>query len=173
MRNTVFGLAMCVWGCGTTGDRSAGGRGVVEAEAPAAETVPGPEPTDRAPPPLPASPEVPAPPDERPAVSAVIGLDLRALPTNAGPQGADMFVLGQGSQVRRLTPAGVDVEIRHVPGTGVLIPVFRAATADEAAATCAAVIDEYLEHAPRLPVIMQSAAILVEPCHTWEPPALP
>lgn len=160
----VFGL-VCVSGCGSASGPTHDGPGPAEVgERAGGAPVVAPS--------SPAVPEAPAAPAEAAlpgggeyAAAATIGLDLRALPTNAGAQGADMFVLGQGERIRQLAPAGVEVEIRHVPGSGVLIPVFRAATAEEAEATCAQVVAAYLEHAPRLPVIMESAATLVEECH--------
>jgi hypothetical protein len=109
-----------------------------------------------------------APPPSKPppvtattAVEAEIGLDLRALPTGTSP---DQFVLGQGQDIRDLAPSGVDIEIRHVPGAGVLYAVFRS-PANDARAACAQVIGAYLAHAPKLPVVMTSAAQLVTPCH--------
>jgi hypothetical protein len=168
MGNRVFCVLVCVQvcasGCGSASGPTSDGPGPAEVGervggapvvAPSSPAVPEP----------PAAPAEAALPGGGGAAAATIGLDLRALPTNAGAQGTDMFVLGQGDRIRRLAPAGVEVEIRHVPGSGVLIPVFRAATAAEAEAVCAQVVAAYLEHAPRLPVIMEPAAQLVEACH--------
>ena len=121
-----------------------------------------PAPSPRAPP-RPAPPAAPAP--TRPFVEAELGLDLRALPTHATPDAIDAYVLGQGDDVRALAPAGVEIEIRHVPGWGVLVARFRAPELGAARAGCEQTVAAYLAHAPRLPVIHAPGAQLTAPCH--------
>lgn len=174
MRNLGFGLVVSALGCGTASAPPSEAPATAQADRPFVDAAPLALPDDAreeaAGPEPPGEPAEPPPAAAAPACSATIGLDVRALPTNAGPQGINMFVLAQGDRIRRLAPPGVEVEIRHIPGMGCLIPVFRAATADEAEAVCRAVIAEYLEHAPRVPVIMQSAASLASPCGPWSAP---
>jgi mono/diheme cytochrome c family protein len=110
-----------------------------------------------------------------PAVSVELGLDLRALPTHSSPEHVDMYVLSQGDRLRDAAPAGVDIEIRHVPGWGVLYAVFRAATLSDARAACKRVITAYMADPPRLPLLpshgkAQSAVSITTPCHDGSPP---
>jgi hypothetical protein len=186
MRDVAIASLVLALGCGPSAVRSAadtggsdgGGGGAARATGVAPTPLPsdGPDASAAAP----SGPEPSVEPPVGPGAStaaaahgtaaATIGLDLRALPTSATSSGIDMFVLGQGDRLRALAPPGAEVEIRHVPGTGGLIPVFRAPTEAEAEALCVRVVAEYLEHAPRLPVIMQPAAHLVEPCRVVEDP---
>lgn len=111
-----------------------------------------------------------APPAARPAsphplVEAELGLDLRALPTGSTPDEIDMYVLGQGDDLRGMAPAGVDVEIRHMPGAGVLFARFRAPDLATARAACEHTLEAYLAQAPRLPVIHEPGVQLTTPCH--------
>jgi hypothetical protein len=93
---------------------------------------------------------------------AKIGLDLRALPVGTPASGIDIFVLAQADRMRELAPPGTDLEFRRVVGTGVLDVIVRAD--GEAEVICSKIVSEYLEHAPRLPVIRTPAAQLVVPC---------
>lgn len=127
-------------------------------------------PAPRAPAP-PARPVAPRPaPDAPPPsphrfVEAELGLDLRALPTGSTPDMIDTYVLAQGDDLRALAPAGVDVEIRHVPGWGVLVTRFRAPELAAAHTACERTVAAYLAHAPQLPVIHAPGAQLTTPCH--------
>jgi hypothetical protein len=109
--------------------------------------------------------------DRRPAYAADIGLDLRALPhLDGNPPSAghiDLYVLGQGDDVSALAPGGVDVEVRHVPGTGHLIVVFRARTAKRALRACRSTVKKYLARAPTLPLTEESGASLIRRCRRW------
>ena len=105
-----------------------------------------------------------------PAVTVELGLDLRALPTHTSPEHIDMFVLAQGDRMRELTPAGVDLEIRHVPGWGVLYAVFRAPSLAGARAACNQVVKAFMADPPHLPILpprgkAPSAASITTPCH--------
>ena len=93
---------------------------------------------------------------------AELGLDLRALPTGASAPMIDSYVLAQGDDIRARTPAGVTVEIRHVPGWGVLYARFRSR---DALARCRDVIARYMAHAPTLPVTRDPAARITTACH--------
>ena len=110
-----------------------------------------------------APPPRPAPPHR--LVEAALGLDLRALPTGSTPDEIDMYVLGQGDDLRRMAPAGVAVEIRHMPGAGVLDARFRAPDLATARTACEHTIEAYLAQAPRLPVIHEPGVQLTTPCH--------
>lgn len=103
-------------------------------------------------------PSASAPPVAR-AAEVEIGLDVRALPAPPSPDGVDFFVLAQGDAIRRLAPPGEVVEIRHVPGWGVLYARFRSR------AVCESVTAKYVAAAPRLPVTGDAAAQVDEPCH--------
>ncbi len=100
------------------------------------------------------------------AVTVRIGLDLRQLPTNTRPETIDVFVVGEGDDLRHHAPPNSDVEIRHVPGAGILIGVFRGAGAR---AACEHAVAAYMEHAPRLPITHQLAASVDEPCQDGAP----
>lgn len=139
--------------------------------APAHDTPPpaAPPPAPAAPAPHAAPPDA-APPADAPALSrsfveVELGLDLRALPTHSTPGMIDMYVLGQGDDLRNLAPAGVAVEIRHVPGWGVLYARFRAPDPAVARDACAKTVAAYLAHAPDLPVIHTPGAQVTTPCH--------
>jgi hypothetical protein len=110
-----------------------------------------------------------------PAVWVDIGLDLRALPANSSADHVDLFVLGEGDRLRNMAPPGVDVEIRHMPGAGVLYVVFRAATVSTARAACDRTVAVYFADPPRLPILTSHgkplpAAHITEPCHDGVPP---
>jgi hypothetical protein len=101
-------------------------------------------------------------PTEPVVVEVELGLDLRALPQPASAEMIDTFVLGQGDKLRERAQAGVGVEIRHLPGAGVLYARFRG---PDASRVCAEVIAGYLAGAPRLPVIDEPAVHVTTPCH--------
>ena len=115
-------------------------------------------------PPRPAPP-APAPAPSHTFVEVELGLDLRALPTHSRPDMIDMYVLGQGDDLRKLAPAGVDVEIRHVPGAGVLYARFRAPDPAVTRAACTRTVTAYLAQAPDLPVIHTPGVQMTTPCH--------
>jgi hypothetical protein len=95
-------------------------------------------------------------------VEVELGLDLRALPVSPSEDMIDRYVLGQGDRLRERAPAGVDVEIRHIPGAGVLYARFRGSDPRSA---CALTIADYLADAPRLPIIDEPAVHVTTPCH--------
>lgn len=133
-----------------------------------AEPTPVPEPT---PTPQPTPTLEPAPPPDpsasRECVEVHLGLDLRALPTNTSPSGVDMFVLHQADELRRATP-GVPPRIGHVPGTGVLYAFFDGGRGPAEVARCERALAAYLPAAPRLPVHMEPAVSVTEPCRPCE-----
>jgi hypothetical protein len=85
------------------------------------------------------------------AAETELGFDLRALPTGSSSAQIDLYVVGQGSDIAGRAPRGVTVEVRHVPGTGILYLSFRSNDGGAALAACRDVIAWYMPHAPTLP----------------------
>lgn len=150
---------------------------------PESETAPEAEPTPEPTPPTPDShaalrpestptgtPE-PAPPADpsasRECVVVHLGFDLRALPTNTSPSGVDMFVLHQADELRRATP-GAPPRFGHFPGTGVLYAFFDGGRGPAEVARCERALAAYLPTAPRLPIQMEPAVQVTEPCRPCE-----
>lgn len=79
-----------------------------------------------------------------------------------------MFVLGEGDDVVSHATPGPRPEVRHMPGAGVLWISFDAASASDAIARCEQTIAAYLPEAPRLPIIMEPAVAVTEPCRACE-----
>jgi hypothetical protein len=109
--------------------------------------------------------------ERRPAYAVDLGLDLRAIPHPDGAPPAadtiDLYVTGQGYDVQDLAPDDVDVEVRHVSGTGHLIVVFRARTAKRALRACRKTVAAYLAQAPTLPLTEEVGAQVIRRCRRW------
>ena len=103
------------------------------------------------------------PTTSRECVVVHLGLDLRALPTNSSPSGVDMFVLHEADELRRATP-GAPPRIEHVPGAGVLYAFFDEGRGPAEVARCERALAAYMPTAPRLPILMEPAVHVTEPC---------
>lgn len=131
-------------------------------------------PTEPAPPPASPRPEPPPPSQPPPATPATsplaacaeadIGLDLRALPTDAGVDGIDLFVRGEAQDLRDVTPGQPPPRIFVTSGVGSLHALFDADSAAAAMTRCERAVAAYLATAPRLPVLMTPAADLTAAC---------
>ena len=94
-------------------------------------------------------------------IEVSIGLDFRALPTDASPAALDMFVRGEIDDFRRGVARGVRVDMLRVPGSGSFTARFP--TGDRAA--CDASVATYLADAPQLPLVDAGPAASVSvPC---------
>jgi hypothetical protein len=123
-----------------------------------------PPPAEPPPPPPPVEPTPAAPATATHCAEADIGLDLRALPTDAGLDGIDMFVGGEAQDLRDVTPGQPPPRIFVTAGVGSLHALFDADTAAAAMTRCERAVAAYLATAPRLPVLMTSAADLTTAC---------
>jgi hypothetical protein len=126
------------------------------------------QPAPREPTPVPEPPPEPAQPALPPFCAEVdIGLDLRALPTHAGPDGVDMFVRGEAQDLRDVT-AEDPPRIFTTRGVGTMRARFDATSASAAQSRCERAVAAYLKTAPRLPVLMTPAAHVTTSCRSCE-----
>jgi hypothetical protein len=134
--------------------------------APAALPAPSPEPASE-PAAEPAAEPV-AEPAAEPAPAACarvhLGLDLRAIGSDRSQSGIDMFVLSQAQELLDRAPPGPEPIVRHLPGTGILDVDFGAPSEPEALERCERALAAYLPEAARLPILMEPAVQVIEPC---------
>ena len=113
------------------------------------------------PPPSVVEPPSPSVASRSGCIEVSIGLDFRALPTDASPAARDMFVRGEIDDFRRGVAQGVPVEMWRLPGSGTFTARFP--SSDQAA--CDASVATYLADAPQLPLLDAGPAARVSvPC---------
>jgi hypothetical protein len=81
-----------------------------------------------------------------------------------------MFVFGQAHQLRELA-GDPPLRVSHMPGAGILWGAFDDADDATALARCERTVARYLVDAPRLPVNMEPAASVIDPCARCPAPA--
>lgn len=98
-----------------------------------------------------------------------LGFDLRALRHGTRGNGVDMYVRSRADDLAQLAGEPT-MRMAHIPGTGVMWGYFDAVDTDSAVGRCEGAVTRYLQDPPRLPILMEPAVTVVQPCRPCDAP---
>jgi hypothetical protein len=107
--------------------------------------------------------------DATPCAEVAIGLDLRALPRDHSPGAMAHYVGAEAQRFAAQAPPGAQARVERARDHSAFHAWFDADTTATAIARCEETVEAYLAVAPRLPIIMESAARVLTPCRACGP----